>query len=88
MTYQWIKDTMPDSFDISVLIPYPGSRLYDNSTASSKFPGFNREFNGLYFREIDFSSEDSFYKGRPGQYECHSRTDELNSDEIIRLRDK
>lgn len=87
-TMNWIKDTKPHGFDISILTPYPGSRIYDHSQDSIKYAGYNREWNGLYFKEVDYSSASSFYKGKPGEYSCNVRTDELSSEDLIQLRDK
>ena len=86
-TVQWIKDIKPHGFDISILSPYPGSRLYNLAKDSNKYPEFDREYEGLYFKSIDYSSEESFYKGKPGEYHCNIRTDELTSENLLQLRD-
>ncbi len=87
-TIQWLKEAKPHGFDVSILSPYPGSVIYDSSQPSTKYPGFDREFNGLYFRQIDYSCEESFFKGKPGEYVCNVRTDDLSSKDILRMRDK
>ncbi|MFH1308570.1 MAG: radical SAM protein [Patescibacteria group bacterium] len=87
-TIEVLKATRPKSFDIVILTPYPGSKLYNHSVHSTKFPGYDREYKGLYFRTIDFSQKPSFYKGIPGEYTCQVRTDDLSSDELLRIRDE
>jgi anaerobic magnesium-protoporphyrin IX monomethyl ester cyclase len=87
-TTDWIKTVQPDGFDISILSPLPGSRLYDKSVPSTKYSGFDRECQGLYFQEVDYSKASSFYKGKPGEYVCHVRTDELSDTDIVKLRDQ
>ncbi len=87
-TIGWLKDVQPDGFDISILSPYPGSSIYNESTPSTKYDGFDREHEGLYFKQIDYSKEDSFYKGKPGEYTCHVRTDDLSAKDILKLRDE
>lgn len=86
-TMNWIRETKPYSFDISILNPYPGSKIYDYSKISTKYEGYSKEWNGLYFKDIDYSSSASFYKGKPGNYSCNVRTDELTSSDLIELRD-
>jgi radical SAM superfamily enzyme YgiQ (UPF0313 family) len=87
-TKQWLIENNPDGFDVSILSPYPGSILYDHSIVSAKYKGFDREWNGLYFKQPDYSSEESFYKGKPGEYSCNTRTDELTSKDLLRIRDE
>ncbi|VVB80594.1 Radical SAM superfamily protein [uncultured archaeon] len=87
-TRQWIERNSPDSFDIGILQPYPGSIIYDNAIPSRKFPGFDWEYNGLYFRKPDYSSEETFYKGRAGEYKCNVRTDSLSPEEIVQFREE
>ena len=41
-TKEWIRNNKPDGLDISILMPYPGSRLYDHSKPSLRYEGFNR----------------------------------------------
>lgn len=87
-TKNWLIDNNPTGFDICILSPYPGSILYDHSSPSTKYDGFDREWDGLYFRRIDFSKEESPYKGIPGEYHCNVRTDELTSQDLLSLRDE
>ncbi len=87
-TKQWIEDNSPDSFDIGILQPYPGSIIYDCAKPSKKFSGFEWEYEGLYFRKPDYSSEETFYKGRAGEYHCNVRTDSVSSEEILEAREE
>jgi radical SAM superfamily enzyme YgiQ (UPF0313 family) len=86
-TKDWIRNNRPDGFDVTILTPYPGSRLYDHSKPSSRHEGFDREWNGLFFKRIDYSSEASFYKGKSGEYVCNVRTDELKPEDLLKIRD-
>jgi len=87
-TTSWLKENKPHGFDVTILSPYPGSIIYDHSKPSKKYKGFDREWNGLFFKQVDFSSEKSFYKGNPGNYFCNTRTEELTSKDLLRIRDK
>lgn len=86
-TKKWIKDNNPDGIGVSILSPYPGSKIYNHSTPSTKYKGFDREWNGLFFKEIDYSLEESFFRGKPGEYTCNIRTNELSSEDLIKIRD-
>lgn len=89
LTKKWLIDAKPDSFDVTILIPYPGSKIYEESVHSSKHKGYSYEYNkGLFFNKIDFSKEHSHYKGIPGEYVSQVRTDELEADELVKLRDE
>jgi len=87
-TKNWIKNNKPDGFDVTILTPYPGSKLYDHSKPSTKHEGFDREWNGLFFKRIDYSSEESFYKGKSGEYVCNVRTEELRPKDLLKIRDE
>lgn len=74
-TYDWLKNTAPDDWDVSVYGPYKGSRIVDNPS--------------LYDIEINEAAfEDTWYKGIPGMYTCHVSTSGLSSTEIVWWRDK
>jgi radical SAM superfamily enzyme YgiQ (UPF0313 family) len=88
LTKQWIEEAQPDSFDICILNPYPGSKIYNLAKPSNELKGYNFEYNGVYFNKIDFANEDSFYKGKAGEYSCFVRTKTLTSENLINLRDK
>jgi len=87
-TKELIRKTSPDSFDVSILTPYPGSTLYNLAITSRKHEGYGWEYNGLYFNKIDYSKDNSFYKGRIGEYSCEIRTDELTSEYLLKIRDE
>jgi radical SAM superfamily enzyme YgiQ (UPF0313 family) len=87
-TSQWIKEVNPDGLDVTILNPYPGSLIYNSSVPSKKFSGFDRESSGLFFRVIDYSRENSFYKGVPGKYHCNVRTEQLSSEDLLECRDR
>ena len=87
-TIKWLLKAKPDDFDIGILTPYPGSKIYDDSVRSYKFKGYNWEYKGLYFNKPDYSIEDSFYKGKNAQSIVSSRTDTMPEKYIHKMRDK
>lgn len=89
LTKEWLLNAKPDNFDIAILQPYPGARIYDASVPSTRFKEYGYSFNDdLFFDRPDFSQVQSFYKGIPGEYQCSIRTKELTSDDFIRIRDE
>jgi radical SAM superfamily enzyme YgiQ (UPF0313 family) len=87
LTKKWIEEAKPDNFDITILNPYPGSKVYNFAKPTKELDGYNFEYNGLFFNKIDFAKEDSFYKGKIGEYSCFVRTKSLTSEEIVNLRE-
>ncbi len=87
-TCDFLREAKPDHFDVAMLQPYPGSRIYNEAQPSTEFEGYDWEYNGLYFNKPRFSKEVSFHKGIPGTYKCHVRTDTLSSQDITNLRDE
>lgn len=87
-TIKWINRSKPDDFDINVLVPYPGSRIYDQAVRSNKFEGYDWEHKGLYFNKPNYSSEGSFYKGINAQSKVSSRTNSMSEKHIHKMRDK
>ena len=88
LTKNWIKKAKPDDFDINILTPYPGSKIYDESVRSDKFPGYQFEYKGLYFNRPEFSKEKSYYKGLNGKSASFTRTDTMPERYIHKMRDK
>jgi len=87
LTIKWLKKAKPDDFDIGIVTPYPGSKMYDSAVRSDK-PGYSWEYKGLYFNKPDFSQTDSFYKGLNTQSASFTRTDSMTEKYIHSKRDK
>ena len=89
LTKKWLLQAKPDSFDLAILQPYPGSIIYDEATTSTRFEGYEVEYDGkLFFNRLDFSKSPSFYKGIPGQYKCSVRTGDLSAEDLVGIRDR
>ncbi len=86
-TYHWIKTNKPDDFDINLITPYPGSKMYDNAIPSKEFKNYKWEYNGMYFNKPRYSKEDSFYKGHGGKSESNVRTNTLTNKQLKAFRD-
>ena len=55
---------------------------------SDTFRDYAFEYKGLYFNKPRFSRQTAFHKGIPGAYVCHVRTKNLNTQELLQLRDE
>ena len=86
-TINWIKEAKPDDFDINVVMPYPGSIIYNEAKASTRFKGYNYEYNGLYLNKPDFSKVESFYKGVDGKSASDIRTNKLSNCDLHKMRE-
>jgi len=88
LTYEWLKNNKPDDFDLNVITPYPGSKIYDDAIPSNKFEDYSWEYNGMFFNKPRYSKEDSFYKGIDAQSESNIRTNDLTNMQLKVIRDK
>jgi anaerobic magnesium-protoporphyrin IX monomethyl ester cyclase len=75
-TKSWLLENKPDSFDVTLNTPFPGSPEYDH-----------RERYDIEF-SVDYSKDVAFYKGVPGNYSSFVRTSALSFEDFRRLRDE
>ena len=87
-TYNWLVDNEPDDFDINIVTPYPGSKMYDDAVPSTEFEGYDWEFKGTFFNKPRFAQEDSFYKGLKGQSHSDIRTRTLTNRQLTDFRNE
>ena len=87
-SYSWIKQNHPDDFDINIITPYPGSKMYDDAVPSHRFKNYRFEYNNMFFNKPRFSQEDSFYKGKNSQSKSGVRTLELSNRQLKQFRDR
>jgi radical SAM superfamily enzyme YgiQ (UPF0313 family) len=90
-TRRWIKAVLPDDFDITIVSIYPGAPYYEESvlrTGVGDVWVYEKDGELLYSRDIDFMSDDTNYKGKPGEYKCHVWTPYLAPEDLITIRDE
>jgi anaerobic magnesium-protoporphyrin IX monomethyl ester cyclase len=91
-TLDWLLETRPDDFDVTIITTYPGTPYYDDATPHPSLPNvFTYECQGdrLHAHEIDYSEVADYYKGDPnGGYRSFVFTDALSCDDIVRARDR
>lgn len=88
-TKDWLLRTKPDDFDISTITVYPGTPYYDKAVETS--PGIwtytSKNGDVLHSEDIDYLKTEDYYKGSPGEYVSHVHTDNLSTEQMVKLRD-
>ena len=96
-TKEWILDARPDSFDLTVFTPYPGSPIFNklfHGLGRAEIPTNNMENMPLEATLPNFEKESWFYKGVRGEYKTGTRTLGMNGEpglssaELVALRDQ
>ncbi len=92
-TYEWLINTKPDDFDVTIITTYPGSTYYDDAVPDEKNSGvwiytYPKTGDRLFEIEVDYTKVAEYYKGNPdGGYKSFVYTDYLTADELVKLRD-
>lgn len=91
-TEDWLLEVKPNDIDVTLITVYFGTPLADFAKPHQSIPNawtFTVPKTGdrLHFYETDFATDDSYYKGEPGSYKCHTFSDYLSCDDLVRLRD-
>ena len=86
-TVEWVRQNKPDDFDLNLVTPYPGSKIYDEAVPSKRFADYSWDFKGLFFNKPRYAEEDSFYKGLDQQSRSNVRTEELDNRAYMNIRD-
>lgn len=76
-TRDWLIENEVDEFNLSLFTPYLGTPNYEHP-----------ERFDLQFDKLDYSQAEYFYRGKPGEYQSHARTQALSGEELARLRDE
>lgn len=100
-TKEWLLWAKPDDFDLTVISVYPGTPIWAERQQIGKAEdgktickyvkrSKNRQEDGatLFFEEVNYADEFTWYKGVPGQYQSHVWTPDLSKEDLIRLRDE
>jgi anaerobic magnesium-protoporphyrin IX monomethyl ester cyclase len=91
-TRQWLLETQPDDFDLTIITCYPGTPYYDEAVRLSDKEGVwvytYKTGDRLYQLEVDYTTTADYYKGNiDGGYKAYVYTDDLSSEELVSLRD-
>lgn len=72
---KWLIENAPSELNISLHTPYLGTPVMEHP---EKFD--------IKFDAGDYSKEEYFYRGRPGEYQGHVSTSHLSAEDLMRLR--
>jgi radical SAM superfamily enzyme YgiQ (UPF0313 family) len=91
-TKDWLLEAHPDSVDVSIITPYPGSSYYNQAVPSDSLEGIwvyisKKYGDKLYMQDVDYISVEQYYKGVPGEYKSYVFTDYLTAEKLVELRD-
>src|SRR3990167_11287277 len=91
-TKDWLVEVKPDDFDATVISTYAGTPYHDYAVQSKDDPSiwtytFPKNGDRLHAREIDFSEDAQYCKGKAGEYVSYMSTDFLSGPDLVRLRD-
>ena len=87
LTRKWLLEAKPDDFDLNLITPLPGSKMYDDAIPTTEFGKLMWNFNGVFFEKPRFAEEDSYYKGKGMQGKSTIRTKEISNKDYYEMRD-
>jgi radical SAM superfamily enzyme YgiQ (UPF0313 family) len=91
-TRDWLLQTKPDDFDLTIITTYPGTPYYDQASLHPDRDNvWVYSINGdrLYAYEVDYTTTADYYKGDPdGGYRSFVYTDFLTPEDLVDLRNQ
>lgn len=88
-TRDWLLQEQPSDFDLTTICVYPGTGYYDDAESiGNGVYKFTTNGDALYSTDIDYTTEQAFYKGHPGEYRSFVWTDYISSERIVAMRDE
>jgi radical SAM superfamily enzyme YgiQ (UPF0313 family) len=91
-TEEWLLETQPDDFDLTIITTYPGSPYYDEAVNTDPVRGvwtYETRGDRLHGLELDYTRVADYYKGAPdGGYASYVYTDFLSCEDLVRMRDE
>jgi anaerobic magnesium-protoporphyrin IX monomethyl ester cyclase len=93
-TREWLLETKPDDFDVTIITTYPGTPYYDQAMRHPDQPNvwvytYQKTGDKLYSYEVDYMRVADYYKGDPeGGYKSYVYTDALTAEELVQWRNR
>jgi len=93
-TRDWLLESAPDEFDLTIITTYPGTPYFDQAEPCSHQERLwvytcPRSGDRLYADELDYLQTSDYYKGDPdGGYRSYVHTDYLSRGELVALREQ
>ena len=92
-TRDWLIETKPADFDVTIITTYPGTPYYDEAVPHESLPDvwtytYVKTGDRLHAYDVDYTRVAEYYKGNPdGGYHAYVFTDALAADELVKARD-
>jgi radical SAM superfamily enzyme YgiQ (UPF0313 family) len=92
-TRDWLVETKPADFDVTIITTYPGTPYYDESVPHASMPDvwtytYKKTGDRLHAYDVDYTRVAEYYKGNPeGGYHAYVFTDALGARELVDARD-
>ena len=92
-TRDWLIETRPADFDVTIITTYPGTPYYDEAEPHDSLPGvwtytYKKTGDRLHAYDVDYTRVAEYYKGDPdGGYHAYVFTDAMSGEELVRARD-
>ncbi len=93
-TRDWLLESKPDDFDVTIITTYPGTPYYDRAVRHQTLQNvwvytYPETGDRLYGYEVDYTMVSDYYKGDPeGGYRAYVYTDHLSATKLVALRDQ
>jgi len=92
-TRDWLVETRPADFDVTIITTYPGTPYYDEAVPHASMPDvwtytYKKTGDRLHAYDVDYTRVAEYYKGNPdGGYHAYVFTDALSAMELVGARD-
>ena len=92
-TRDWLIETKPADFDVTIITTYPGTPYYDDAVPHASMRDvwtytYGRTGDRLHAFDVDYTRVAEYYKGNPdGGYHAYVFTDALSAMQLVEARD-
>jgi radical SAM superfamily enzyme YgiQ (UPF0313 family) len=92
-TRDWLIETKPADFDVTIITTYPGTPYYDEAVRHDSIPDvwtytYAKTGDRLHAYDVDYTRVAEYYKGDPdGGYHAYVFTDALSAGDLVEARD-
>ncbi len=92
-TRDWLIESAPADFDVTIITTYPGTPYYDEAVPHGSMPDvwtytYRKTGDRLHAFDVDYTRVAEYYKGNPdGGYHAYVFTDALSARDLVAARD-
>jgi anaerobic magnesium-protoporphyrin IX monomethyl ester cyclase len=93
-TRDWLIETKPADFDVTIITTYPGTPYYDEAVRHDSIPDvwtytYAKTGDRLHAYDVDYTRVAEYYKGNPdGGYHAYVFTDAMSATDLVEARDR